>query len=79
MSRVRSSIAFSLHSKINFKIIVVGDRGIGKTSLIVRYVKGTFDKNYNVTVGVEFYSRIIEIQNEEIALQIWDTVSFFMI
>lgn len=52
MSRVRSSIAFSLNSKISFKIIVVGDRGVGKTSLIVRYVKGTFDKNYNVTVGV---------------------------
>lgn len=50
--KARSSIAFSLHSKINFKIIVVGDRGVGKTSLIIKYVKGIFDKNYTVTVGV---------------------------
>jgi GTPase SAR1 family protein len=48
----RSSIAFSLHSKVSLKIIVVGDRAVGKTSLIVRFVKGTFDKNYKVTVGV---------------------------
>lgn len=61
---VRSSIAHTLYSKVNFKVIVVGDKSVGKTSLIIRYVKGIFDKNYTVTIGVEFYSKIVQIKNE---------------
>jgi GTPase SAR1 family protein len=60
----RSSVAFSLHSKMNFKIIVVGEKGVGKTSLVVRYVKDIFNKNYAVTVGVEFYSKTLTIYDE---------------
>ena len=33
------SVAFSLNAKLNFKIIVVGDKNVGKTSLIIRYIK----------------------------------------
>lgn len=35
-----------------FKLLVIGERAVGKTSLAVRYVKGLFDKSYNVTVGI---------------------------
>jgi GTPase SAR1 family protein len=47
---------------------------VGKTSLIVRYVKDNFSDNYNVTVGVEFLVKKIEVGNKTIALQLWDTV-----
>jgi len=52
MLKVRSSVAFSLNAKTNFKIIVVGDSAVGKTSLIIRYVKGIFSKTYSVSLGV---------------------------
>ena len=40
------------HSKLNFKLIVVGDQGAGKTSMILRFVKGIFQGGYKVTLGV---------------------------
>ena len=75
MSQVRSSVAYSVFAKISFKIIIVGDSYVGKTSLILRYVKGTFNKNYSVSLGVEFYSKVLTINGEEVVLQMWDTVS----
>ena len=56
----RNSIAYSLHCKISFKLIVIGAQGVGKTSLIVRYIKDIFSKDYKVTVGFEFYSKVVK-------------------
>ena len=53
------SVAFSLNVKLNFKILVVGDKGVGKTSLIIRYVKNTFQNQHQNTLGVDYYSRIL--------------------
>ena len=50
---------------------------VGKTSLILRYVKDQFSDSYNVTVGVEFLVKKIEVNNKTIALQLWDTVVKF--
>lgn len=50
------------------------EAAVGKTSLILRYVKDQFTDNYNVTVGVEFLVKKIEAGNKTIALQLWDTV-----
>lgn len=52
MNQHKNSVAFSVHIKLNFKIIVVGNRHAGKTSLIMRFVKDIFELNYKVTVGV---------------------------
>jgi GTPase SAR1 family protein len=52
MSNQRSSVAYSLNAKLSFKLIVVGDSAVGKTSLIVKYVKNTFSKNHSVSLGV---------------------------
>jgi GTPase SAR1 family protein len=59
-----SSVAFSVNAKVNFRVIVVGDSAVGKTSLITRYVKGIFAKNYTVSLGVEFYSKMIDVEGE---------------
>lgn len=53
------SVAFSLNVKLNFKILVVGDKGVGKTSLIIRYVKNSFQNQHQNTLGVDYYSRIL--------------------
>lgn len=61
-----------------YKIVIVGDSGVGKTSLLLRYVENDFDQNYISTVGVDFKFKIIRASNEHnrpiyIKLHIWDT------
>lgn len=57
-----------------FKIVIVGERAVGKTSLAVRYVKGIYSNIYAVTVGIEFYSKMITQGPDQYQLQLWDTV-----
>ena len=51
------------------------NKGVGKSCLINRYIKGEFTNQYNVTVGVEYASKILAIDDKTtVRLQIWDTV-----
>ncbi|XP_029967699.1 ras-related protein Rab-33B [Salarias fasciatus] len=56
-----------------FKIIVIGDSNVGKTCLTYRFCGGTFLKNPEATIGVDFRERTVELDGESIKLQIWDT------
>ncbi|MHA1713883.1 MAG: Rab family GTPase [Candidatus Ranarchaeia archaeon] len=58
---------------IYLKVVIVGDGGIGKTALVLRYTKDTFSEDYKVTIGVQFATQIEEIDGETVKLQIWDT------
>ncbi|XP_043911110.1 ras-related protein Rab-34 [Protopterus annectens] len=55
------------------KIIVVGDLSVGKTCLVNRFCKDTFDKNYKATIGVDFEVERFEILGVPFSLQLWDT------
>jgi small GTP-binding protein len=55
------------------KAVVVGDATVGKTSLLVRYVKGIFDPKYLLTIGVDFYIQDVVLNDHLVRLQIWDT------
>jgi small GTP-binding protein len=55
-----------------FKIVLFGDAGVGKTSLVTRYLTGLFDAQYKITVGVDFHVKKLEVEGKRIALQIWD-------
>lgn len=56
------------------KTVVVGDSGVGKTSLLTRFVQDTFEEDVPPTLGVEFMSKIITRPNgRRIELQLWDT------
>ena len=57
----------------NFKIIIIGDSGVGKSSILKRAVKNTFDENYQATVGFEFLLMHFIVNDFKIKLQIWDT------
>ncbi|CAD8052832.1 unnamed protein product [Paramecium sonneborni] len=55
------------------KIIIVGDSGVGKTNLVIRFTQQTFLDNSKPTVGVELFSRNIDIMGKTIKAQVWDT------
>ncbi len=57
----------------SMKFIIVGDVGVGKTSLISRFITGQFNPNHDLTVGIEFGDKKIAVNNRTIKLQIWDT------
>ena len=56
-----------------FKIILVGDSGVGKTNILTRYTKDEFSFDSKTTLGVEFGSKIYNIKDQNIKLQVWDT------
>ena len=56
-----------------FKIILIGDSGVGKTNILTRFTKNTFNNDNKSTIGVEFGTKIINIQDHIVKLQIWDT------
>jgi len=59
------------------KSIVVGEGGVGKTALAVRFSKGIFTEDYKMTIGVDFHVKTISIETDEgvttCKLQLWDT------
>lgn len=57
----------------NFKILVCGESGVGKTCLINRLEKDEFNPNHNSTIGVDFISTKIPVNNINYKVQIWDT------
>ena len=56
-----------------FKLVLIGDSGVGKTNILSRYLTNQFSASTQPTVGVEFGSKIIKKGEKLIKLQIWDT------
>ena len=56
-----------------FKIIILGDSGVGKTSLMNQYVNQRFSQQYRATVGADFMAKEVMIDERMVTLQIWDT------
>ena len=56
-----------------FKIVIIGDSGVGKTNLISRYLKNDFKPETKATIGVEFSDKEYIYKNKNIKIQIWDT------
>jgi len=55
-----------------YKVCLFGDGGVGKTALVTRYLKGLFDSTYKITVGVEFHTKKLKVDDVNVTLQIWD-------
>lgn len=56
-----------------YKIVFLGDQGVGKTSLITRFMYDTFDDKYSATIGIDFLSKTMYLEDKTIRLQLWDT------
>jgi len=59
-------------SDILFKICIFGDGGVGKTTLLNRYLTGLFKDDSGITIGVDFHLKKLEIEGKKLSLQIWD-------
>jgi Ras-related protein Rab-7A len=59
--------------KILLKIIVLGESGVGKTSLLLRYVERKFTLNTKSTIGANFLTKEVEVDEKIATCQIWDT------
>lgn len=57
---------------MTFKILMLGNASVGKTSLSERYITGVFRPDIKLTVGVDFFIKTVEIDGKKIKLQIWD-------
>jgi Ras-related protein Rab-22 len=55
------------------KVVLLGDTGVGKSSLVLRFVTNTFDKYSESTIGASFMSKLIMVDGTPIKYQIWDT------
>ena len=56
-----------------FKILIIGESGVGKTCLLLRFTEDSFTTTFLTTIGIDFKIKIINLENKLIKLQIWDT------
>ena len=58
---------------LQYKVVVLGNGTVGKTSVILRFCEDHFGKNYKQTIGVDFYVKRLELPGDlQVALQVWD-------
>lgn len=62
----------SLESKISKKVILLGHFGVGKSSLIKRFIHDMFSEEYKTTIGVKVDKKVIEVGDRELTMIIWD-------
>jgi len=56
-----------------YKLVFLGDQSVGKTSIITRFMYDNFDKTYQATIGIDFLSKTIYLEDRTVRLQLWDT------
>eukprot|EP00794_Sanderia_malayensis_P009561 gene9561-10549_t len=74
-----SGLKIGLHTALHpdydylFKILLVGDSGVGKSSLLLRFADDTFCESYISTIGVDFKIKTVHLDDKVVKLQIWDS------
>ena len=56
-----------------YKCVFLGDQGTGKTSIIKSFMYGSFDQSYQATIGIDFLSKTMYLDDRTVRLQIWDS------
>ena len=60
-----------------FKILIIGNSGVGKTSCLLRFTNDSFKSGVLPTTGIDFKSKVVVWNGKQVHLQIWDTGKFF--
>merc|ERR1719287_363956 len=56
-----------------YKLVFLGEQAVGKTSIITRFMYDTFDNNYQATIGIDFLSKTMYLEDRSVRLHLWDT------
>lgn len=57
----------------HLQLVFLGEQSVGKTSLITRFMYDTFDSTYQATIGIDFLSKTMYLEDRTVRLQLWDT------
>lgn len=60
-------------SETVLKFLVIGDTGVGKTCVLLKYCEGQFQNVHLTTIGIDFKLKTIDLEGKKVKLQIWDT------
>ena len=55
------------------RLVIVGEPCVGKSTVIQRYSKGDFIPHYVSTIGVDFFSKVLNVDGKNVKIQVWDT------
>jgi len=64
---------FTANPLRKFKLVFLGEQSVGKTSLITRFMYDSFDNTYQATIGIDFLSKTMYLEDRTVRLQLWDT------
>jgi len=64
---------FGVNPLAKYKLVFLGDQSVGKTSIITRFMYDTFDSTYQATIGIDFLSKTMYLEDRTVRLQLWDT------
>merc|ERR1712106_119682 len=67
------TLKMASRKKVLLKVIILGDSGVGKTSLMNQYVNKRFTSQYKATIGADFLTKEVLVDDRMVTLQIWDT------
>jgi Ras-related protein Rab-6A len=68
-----SSLQQSANNAQKFKLVFLGDQSVGKTSVITRFMYDSYDSTYQATIGIDFLSKTMHLEDRTVRLQLWDT------
>merc|ERR1712065_45173 len=71
--RVVDCVTMAARKKVLLKVIILGDSGVGKTSLMHQYVNRKFSNQYKATIGADFLTKEVMVDDRLVTMQIWDT------
>lgn len=56
-----------------FKLLIIGDSGVGKSCFMLQFIEGDFKEDHTVTIGVEYGAKTVKVGEKNVKLQLWDT------
>ena len=65
--------AMAEENKVNVKIVIIGEAGVGKTSLMSKFVFNTFDDQMQPTIGCDIHNKTITVEGRKLEVRLWDT------
>lgn len=63
----------SINYDLVYKILILGDSGVGKSAILKQYINQTFDATHMTTIGIDYACKVIYLQDKKIKFSIWDT------